>query len=217
MNKFLVYTDVLLPALAFVAGVLYLLIANKKITVLDAALLLFLLLQIVLNTVANYLQNHSINNHRVYILNSLFTQVLFTNYFYNLFTDAKKRLYITLSFQVYAIFLVFNTLFIQPFNTFPSYPYAFGALIIVLLGWQHLILLVSKVSEYNIVSLKEFWASAGMLFYFGSSFFIFISYHYLSITAAGSVGILWKLHNIFLIVGCILFFKAITCKKWIVT
>jgi hypothetical protein len=67
----------------------------------------------------------------------------------------------------------------------------------------------------NILLLKEFWGAAGILFYFGSSFFIFISYEYLSEVSAKNVGILWKLHNVFLTLGCLIFLKAIFSKQWI--
>ncbi len=67
----------------------------------------------------------------------------------------------------------------------------------------------------NSINLKEFWVPAAVLLYFGSGCFIFISYHYLSIVSYESVGALWKLHNVFLAFGCLLFLKAMTCTRWI--
>ncbi|HEU0111714.1 MAG TPA: hypothetical protein VFQ73_12625 [Flavisolibacter sp.] len=181
----------------------------------DLILLSFILLQVILNSLANYLQDNRINNHWVYHLNCIATQTVFSLYFHHLFTsDSKKRLVLYCNI-LFVIFYLANFLFIQPHNTFNSYSYAVSAFVIVsfalisFYGWME------SMPANNIVKLKEFWGSAGVLVYFGSSFFIFISYQYLSLVSPKNVGILWKLHNVFLAMGCFIFLKAIFSKQWI--
>ena len=181
----------------------------------DLILLSFILLQILLNTTANFLQDHRINNHWVYHLNCIATQVVFSLYFYQIFSSPSRKRLILYSAVLFVSFYLVNLFFIQPYHTFNSYSYAMGAFFIVsfaligFYGWM------KELPAYNIVRLKEFWGSAGVLFYFGSSFFIFISYQYLSLVSPKNVGILWKLHNVFLALGCFLFLKAIFSKQWI--
>lgn len=217
MGKLLVYLDIIIPAIVLLAALFYLVVYKTKSIWIDHVLLLFILLQLCLNTLANYLQDLRINNHWVYWVNSVATQLVFTYYFYNLFTDRRKQLMVILYLGLYMAFFVINYLFIQHYSTFNSYTYALGSLFIVLLALTSFFTWIEVIPAYNlnIISTKEFWTSVGILFYFGGSFFIFISYHYLSEVSSKNVGVLWKLHNVFLGIGCFLFLKAISSKKWI--
>ena len=213
-SKFFIYLDVAAPLLTLLAAVTTMFIKTTRPAKVDLVVLFFLTTQVALNGLANALQYNYITNHWVYILNSFITQFIFSAYFYRLF-EAKIKKAVVISFLAYSCFLIFNLAFIQPYNTFNSYSYALGAFIIVLFGLISFLSWTDIIPGVDITNLKEFWASAGILVYFGSSFFIFISYHYLSIVSYYSVGTLWRLHNIFLALGCILFFKAMICNKWI--
>lgn len=217
MGKLLVYLDVIVPGLVLLLALVYLFIRKRGLTWIDYVLLFFILIQLLLNAFANYLQDLRINNHWVYWINSVATQLIFSYYFYRLFSESIKRLLVVSTLLLYALFFVINYLYIQHYSTFNSYTYALGSLFIVLLALISFFTWIEIIPAYNIniLSTKEFWTSAGILFYFGSSFFIFISYHYLSEVSSKNVGVLWKLHNVFLGLGCFLFFKAITAKKWI--
>ena len=120
-----------------------------------------------------------------------------------------------ISFIGFIFFSIINLLFIQPLSSFNSYSYALGGLIIViycLLGFHDII---DKLPSNNLFELKEFWMGAGTLVYFGSCFFIFISYHYLSVVSEKNVGTLWMLHNLFLTAGCLLYSITFIKRKWI--
>ena len=214
-NVFLVYLDIIAPLLVFILVLFAILRRGMRLIDFDLILLSFILLQIVLNGTANFLQDHRINNHWVYHLNCIATQAVFSIYFYQLFSSLARKRLILYSAIIFVSFYLVNLFFIQPYHTFNSYSYAMGAIFIVsfaligFYGWM------KELPAYNIVHLKEFWGSAGVLFYFGSSFFIFISYQYLSLVSPKNVGILWQLHNVFLALGCFLFLKAIFSKQWI--
>ena len=210
-----VYLDITAPSITLSAAFLIFLFRRVKPNFIDFTLISFLLLQVVLNKWADHLQDSEINNHWLYHLNCVLIQVLFTGYFLKIFKEKKIKKMIAITFSCFIIFAVLNAAFIQPYNTFNSYSYALGSLLIVsycLLSFHYLI---DKLPSSNLLSLKEFWAGAGILIYFGSCFFIFISYHYLSIVSQKNVGILWMAHNIFLALGCVFFLITFTRQKWI--
>lgn len=207
--------DIAIPLLVLALALLHFQKRGMHPISIDFILLLFFASQVVLNTVANVLQNQTINNHWVYHTNSFCSQLIFTYLFYALFRHESKRAIILGGLLLYAVFFTFNILFLQPITVFNSYSYALGALIIVVYGLLAFSWWIQVVPALNLLSLKEFWAFAGVMFYFGSSFFILITYQYLSIVSPEDVGVLWKMHNIFLTIGCLLFLKAIMCKKWI--
>jgi hypothetical protein len=213
LGTLFIYLDTIVPLCIFVIAVLFLYVKKIFPNFTDRVILTFLLLQVCLNALSTHLQNNQVNNHWVYHLNCLLTQFLFAwRYYRALDLPIRKRLVIG-GTMVFLVFYVLNLLFFQPYNTFNS-SYALSALIIVWYAYMGLQMLINNLPAENILHLKIFWFAAGILLYFGSSFFIFISYHYLSIVSAKNVGILWKIHNVFLAVGCILFLKAITSKEW---
>lgn len=181
----------------------------------DRMLVLFLGTQGLLNGLAWYIGVVMKNNIWIYHLNCLLTQLIFTNYFYQLFSEPKRRRFVVLTTVLFVLFFVCNVLYIQPLTTFNSYTWALGAFFIVAYGFMCFYKWMQALPATNILALKEFWGAAGVLFYFGSSFFIFVSYEYLTRVMPSNVGTLWWLHNIFLAISCLIFAKAILAKEWI--
>lgn len=214
-NYILIYLDIAVPLASLIAVLVMYSLKKATLVTTDYVLLIFFMLQVVLNSMSNFLQDHRINNHWLYHTNALVTQLLFTSYFYLLFPTQRLKLFTVSGFIAFVIFFVVNILLLQPLDTFPSYSYALGSLLLVVYGLLTFQNWFEEVPATNILSLKEFWAISGILLYFGSGFFIFITYHYLSIVSSKDVGILWKFHNIFLALGCLVFLRAFTCKKWI--
>jgi hypothetical protein len=75
--------------------------------------------------------------------------------------------------------------------------------------------MMGYTSGDDIFDLKLFWGLAGILIYFGSALLIFLSYNYLSVVSYFNVGVLWRLHNVFLAIGSFLFFKSMQSRVWI--
>jgi hypothetical protein len=215
VNLFFIYLDITAPLAVFLMVLFAVLYRGMQLMIFDRILVSFLLGQVLLNSLANFLQDHQINNHWVYHLNCITTQVIFSIYFYYLFTDANKKRLVLYGSLFFILFNVVNIMLIQPYYTFNSYSYAMGAFLFVAFALMSFYSWIESLPATNILLLKEFWGAAGILFYFGSSFFIFISYEYLSVVSAKNVGILWKLHNVFLTLGCFIFLKAIFSKQWI--
>ncbi|WP_072835136.1 hypothetical protein [Flavisolibacter ginsengisoli] len=215
VNLFFIYLDITAPLVVFLVVLFAVLYRGLHLRPFDRILISFLLAQILLNSLANFLQYHKTNNHWVYHLNCITTQVIFSVYFFFLFTDVARKKILLYGSLIFILFYVLNIVFIQPYYTFNSYSYAMGAFLFVAFALMSFYGWMEGLPATNILQLKEFWGAAGILFYFGSSFFIFISYEYLSEVSAKNVGILWKLHNVFLTLGCFIFLKAIFSKQWI--
>jgi hypothetical protein len=207
--------DTFVPLLVLAAAALYFFKKGVRPVLIDKTILLFCLSQVLLNTFSEYLYSRHISNLWVYSVNILVFVFVFTSYFYIQLAGRFIKRYVIGGLVIFSLFFCFNIVYIQPLNTFNSYSYALGALLIVVYSLTGLRQLLNYSHEYDILRLKNFWFAAGILLYFGSSFFIFISYHYLSETSANDVGVLWKIHNLFLAVGCFVFLKAIMCKEWI--
>lgn len=210
LREFLFKLDVIAPFIALLFAIIWL-VQKKKITS-NSILIAIILVQVVLNTTEAYLQFMKINNLRIYHLNCILTHVIFTYYFLN----ALKQKWIV--YTGVTVFLVANLLLgltITSYEAFPSYPFAISSFILVVYALVLLNKVIELIPTFHILSLKEFWLVAGVLTYFGSSFLIFISYHYFSDVSPKNVSILWQVHNIFLALSCIIFIKAITSRQWL--
>lgn len=188
-------------------------IIRKKVSFFsDYILLVFFIVQLILNLLCAFLQELNINNQPYYHVNCIITQMLFSYYFIKTLQNRKIVFGGSILFLTGYFIL---TLYVQPFSLFPSYAYGLGCGVIAAYALLLLTNIINNLSATNILETKEFWIMAGILTYFGSSFFIFISYEYISGLLKGKASILWQFHNIFLSFGCLLFLKAIKSKKWI--
>ncbi len=212
VNNFLFYLDIMAPLIVLLLAVFFFKVKQRTIVYPDYLLLYFFLCQAFLNTMASVLQSKQLTNHWLYHINSFITVIIFTTYF---LTSLKNKNAIISGFFLFVAFWLVNIIWLQPYDTFNSYSYSLGAFLIVLFSLLSFRELIVQMPVQEILSLKDFWMLAGLLTYFGSCFFIFISYNYLSGVAPKNVGVLWKIHNIFLAVACVLFFKAIACNQWI--
>lgn len=209
LHPILFYLDIIAPLLVLSLAVLFFYFSKQKIIYGDYIILLFLLWQAILNTAAPILQSRQINNHFLYHFNCLVTATIFTAYFY---FSLKNKKFVLGGFLFFFIFWLINILFIQPYQEFNSYSYALAALLIVDFSLLNFYQLITHLPASNILRLKDFWILTGLLTYFGSSFFIFITYNYLSEIDPQNVGILWRTHNVFFFASSFIFLKALTCK-----
>lgn len=181
----------------------------------DWLLIAFLASQLLFSCLALYLEWLINFNIWVFHVNCLVTQAIFTLYFLDLFRHSRARRMIQITGCIFLVFFLLSEFFLQPYYTFNSYSYALGASFLVLYGLIAFYRWMQVLPATNILALKEFWGAAGVLFYFGSTFFIFISYEYLIRVTPKTVGTLWLLQNFFLGLCCIIFTKAILTKEWI--
>lgn len=215
LYSILKYFDLIAPAFSLLIVSVSIFTGRVQLAKPDCTLLLFMSLQLLLNAVATYLQFNLINNHWVYLLIGSTSHLVFAFYYWYFPGFKQVRRIIIIGLFVYLVFGFFSLRWIYGFDQFNSYLIALGSFCIVVycLASIHYWFQMSLISP--ILSLKDFWISAGVLFYFGSSFLIFLSYHYLSVNVPGQIGIVWRIHNVFLAIACFLFNKAIFKKEWI--
>jgi|GEM_PF-2372006 len=212
-KEFLFKLDIIGP-LSVLLFTLILALNKRRISSFSNRILIaFVLAQLILNAIAAYLQSERINNLGVYHLNCLISLVIFSWYFMKVIRQKKI---VSLGLIIFFILDFILLLTGHPFKMFPSYQYALSSFILVLYGLLLLNTIIEQIPTFSILSLKEFWITTGVLTYFGSSFLVFISYHYFSEVLPRNVYILWQVHNVFLALGCLFFLKAITSKQWIV-
>jgi hypothetical protein len=212
-TRILIYLDFAAPLIMLVVALFILNTKRIKPNRQSLVLLYFLFVQALLNGGADFLMDYRINNHWVYHFNCIISHLLFSIFFLSL--PGNKVLIIKYGFILFSFFWILNIGLIQGSLVFNSYSYALSGLVMVIYSMNSLKLMLDNPRSRNLLIISDFSTIAGVLIYFGCSFFIFISYSYLSEVSSRNVGVLWRMHNVFLTFGCILFLKAILQNKWI--
>lgn len=215
LYSILKYLDLFAPTLSLFVIIVSVFSGRVQLAKADCILLIFIILQVLLNAIATYLQFVLTNNHWVYILIGLTSHMVFGYYFWHFPGFKQVRRLVIIGLMLYFIFGFISWRWIYGFNQFNSYLIALGSFCIVVYCLASIHYWFQMALTSPILDLKDFWISAGVLFYFGSSFLIFLSYHYLSVNVPGQIGIVWRIHNVFLAIACFLFNKAIFKKEWI--
>lgn len=211
MKEVLYKLDIIAPAVSLNVAVFIIAIRKGTRSFPDFILLTFIAAELLLNNISASLLAQKNYNNGIYLLNCITYHLVFTFYFLKVLS--KKRI-VYIGFTLFCLVTLYTALVTWTPVSFPSYPYAVSSFIIIIYSLYFLNQLINTLPAFDILSLKEFWVITGTLTYFGSTFFIFISYSYLSVSNK-HVSVLWQLHNIFLCIGCFIFLKAIKCKKWI--
>jgi len=218
LNEFLYKLDIIAPLISILYIAALSITRKVKLIFSDKVLLSFIVLQLILNFISGYLHFNLINNLWAYHLNYFISHLIFTIYFgYSL----PKKWIVYVGFCISLIISILTFFTIQPYDQFPSYASSFSYFILVVYALLLLNTIIDSIPTFHILSLKDFWLITGALTYFGSTFFIYISYNYLSeiLKTDPNVGkdihVLWQVQNVFLSVSCIIFLKAITSRQWI--
>lgn len=215
MVFFIVNLDLIGPLFSLIIAALFFYVKKTRPSFTDKIILSFWILQVILITIGLYLLENRINNHWIYHLNSFCSQLLFARYYYCILDTPRQKKLVLMGLLLFVVFYLIEIFFIHSLYTFNSYSYALNALLIVGYAYMSLRMLINNLPTENVLHLKIFWFAAAIFLYFGASFFIFISYHYLSQVLARHVGILWRMHNLFLGISCVIFLKTIASKTWI--
>ncbi len=207
------FLDALSPALALL--MLLILIATKHDNVGrdDVSIILFLIVQLILNLWADILYLQKTNNLFLYHTNCFFSYCILAHFYFRIAPkkSAFRKIIIFFSILFLIGFLV-NLLYFQPYTEFNSNSYAISAVMITIFSLGFFRVFLIDFSEYNVYEIKEIWYSSGILLYFASSFFVFISYNYLSLFNEFVIPYIWRMHNVFLFFMCILIVKGFLCK-----
>lgn len=178
----------------------------------DILIISFLIFQFFCNLLANILQIERINNQFLYHINCLISYILIERYFHYLLKTSLLRRMIFIFSILFVVLFFLNIVFLQTVKEFNSNSYSICACLISFFSVVFFKQCLVYFSEYNIFQIREVWYSSGILVYFASSFFVFISYSYFSYFNVKSIPFLWKMHNFFLFVMCILISKGFLCR-----
>ncbi|MGV3585936.1 MAG: hypothetical protein ACO1OF_02945 [Adhaeribacter sp.] len=206
------YLDVVPPFLLIVFA-----LANPQISVRRDYIFWYLVVQTLLNTISMIIyQVFDGSNLVIYNTNCVITFLLLSGYFASIlqFKDTKK---VIIGVAVlFLVVLIFNALkFEHIVDQFNSNMYGLAAFIVVVYCFLYYLQNLLNPTK-DIVKTVDFWYVTGLLTYYASSFFIFITFNYLMQSNSQyntGIKILWPIHNILFLVMCGYLFKGMLCKR----
>ncbi|MCY7352100.1 MAG: hypothetical protein LH606_15795 [Cytophagaceae bacterium] len=174
----------------------------------------YLLVQVVLNGVANFLNELDWHNLYIYHLNILFSFALITLYFWHLFSNQLLRQFLVVGSIGFAAFYVFNITFLEkPDSAFSSNSLGLGSLFIVLYCLLYFTRLLLKPATENMFRTRTFWIAQALFMYYVSNFFLFISYRRLTELRPQDIRFVWQIHNFIFLMMCAYLLIGFLCKS----
>ncbi|KAA5538566.1 hypothetical protein [Adhaeribacter rhizoryzae] len=206
------YLDVVPPFLLILFA-----LANPQISVRRDYIFWYLVVQTLLNTISMIIyQVFDGSNLIIYNTNCVIVFLILSGYFANLlqFKDTKK---VIIGVAVlFLVVLIFNALkFEHIVDQFNSNMYGLAAFIVVVYCFLYYLQNLLNPTK-DIVKTVDFWYVTGLLTYYASSFFIFITFNYLMQSNSQyntGIKILWPIHNVLFLVMCGYLFKGMLCKR----
>lgn len=183
---------------------------NRELTVI----FIFCVVQLICNSVAYYMAHFKITNYWVYKINTVASFFFILYLFVKFLIPLNKK-------TILSIILVFLTFSLIAFlkgdgaSSYNSISSAMASLIIVALSLYFFYSkLIHSSPEVSIPSTTVFWCVIGIFTYYAGAFFIFISYKYLIAADVGSIFILWRFHNLLLLICCAYISYGVLCKNY---
>jgi hypothetical protein len=174
----------------------------------------FVLMQFLTNTLATVLELAEIRNYLVYVVNIVLSFLILTLLFYHQENPLIKKVIpvFTLAFIIAGVVSLAQGDGINTFNSVLSAVASFAIICYCLIYfyWK----LVRDIKLSGLTNSAFFWVIIGVFTYYTGSFFIFISYKYLIVPEANTIGILWRFHNLLLSIFCFYTIYALTCKNY---
>lgn len=177
-------------------------------------IVLYIMLQVVLNSQAKYLHYQNINNLVFYRINCITSLIIVSIYFLIKFhaSCSKPAFNIILGIDMLAVITTFFLFFYEDPKEFNSRSYSFTALTICAQVIFYYYLKLRNPAIEKITSSRSFWFITGLFAYYSGAFGIFSVYR--SFLNKPKISVLWSMHNIFLALMCILFSIGFTWKKY---
>ncbi|MFV0604952.1 MAG: hypothetical protein ACK5NK_03830 [Niabella sp.] len=209
MSNILFYIDIIGPAVVL----LTFLVAGKKLSGELKLVFWFCLTQVVCNAFATYLASMAISNYFIYKINTVASLIILLILFGKYLLHFTKRQYIITIAVV--VLIIFPTFFGEGIKSYNSYSASLSSLIIVLLCVIFFYTKLVRSSPQESMPAKAiFWCVVGFFVYYAGTFFIFMSYKFLIETDIKSIGILWKFHNLLLLIACLSISYGVLCKDY---
>lgn len=143
------------------------------------------------------------NNNWLYNIHYFLSAVVFGYYFKSIISGYKRKLVIKISCLITLVVLVATIYFSHP--DFNSAGNAFFFLFVTFCTFVYYNQTFSSITEENILRDFDFWLVSGYLIYFLGSFFIIVTYKYLTDNFSEEqtviLGDLWSIQNILLLIS----------------
>ncbi len=135
-------------------------------------------------------------------------QFFLLSYIYSIFLKDKKLVYVTLI--LFTGFVIFSTLFIQPFNEYQSWLRVVGGIALILYSLVCYIQELKDPSENERLNSLTLWVNMAILFYFSMNLYLFCTVDFILKNEGVDVAMLsWSFHNLCNITKNVLFAAGI--------
>jgi hypothetical protein len=203
------YLDTIAPLLPII---IFFLSKNKVLG--GRLLLLFLVVQFLLNGIANIMAANEKNNITVYKINCFFSLIILSAYFLKLL-KGKKRFWKFLFFSVILTLIQVFIILKEGNLAFDSTSFSYTSLIIFLYSLLYFANSIYEANQKQIIKTSAFWIVTGLFTYYASNFFIFILFAYYSSHNEPTIlGLLWRIHNCIFFLMTLYMSKGLLCKDY---
>jgi hypothetical protein len=173
----------------------------------------FLLLQTVLNTTANILQHfYDLPNLYLYHTNCILSFLILSGYFMELLSFRFARPVLLLVIGLFLVFVVIDIIFWEGLDSFNSNSYSVASFIIIAYCLLYYYQKLTNPATMSIFKSRDFYYVTGLLTYFTSCFFIFVSYRKLTQENVANLGLVWRIHNVVFLIMCLYILIGFLCK-----
>lgn len=208
ISEFFVYLDTISPLI-----LLFFIFFKKNEDWRRDYILWYILVQAILNSIAIIYDQILIrNNLYIYDLNCILSFILLSLFFHSVFKAEHVRDITKLILAFFIVFFLANLYWGDGLNTFNSITYGVASFILVVYCFFYYLKKLKNPVTSNIAKSRIFWYVTGIFTYYSGSFFIFITYSYLTLQKIEKVGLLWRLHNFIFLLMCIYLFIGLLCK-----
>jgi hypothetical protein len=156
---------------------------------------------------ANLVGIRGVSNIDIYNLLNLITVIFFGLYFCSIISSVKKRIAMGAMCLLIAIYFIKMNLFPSPESIFDSTGQVLLSAVILIMVFFFMAQLLQNVNEESLSMNFDFWFSSAQLTYYLATFFIFLTFRYLTKKVIDGDYLdqdrelltkLWAVHNVIL-------------------
>ncbi len=207
-QSILKYLDSISPSL-----LLIFILTDKKVMWRRDYLFWFIVTQVLLNGAANILEQLKIENLYIYHINCVVSFTVLSGYFRSLLKFKNINWITGIIYFLFFIFFVIDIITLENFNSFNSFSYGIVSFILVTYSFLYFLEQILRPTTTAITRSKDFWFVTAIFTYYASSFFIFISYSWLTREYTTHIfAVIWRIHNVIILIMCIYLYIGFKCK-----
>jgi hypothetical protein len=172
----------------------------------------FLLIAVLAELTGAWLKSQHRNNTFFYNLFSVFEFVFYLFLFGKLITNGPLKKITQFIILIFPVLCMANIFLVQGVNTFHTYTFTLGSVIIDTLGICYLFQIVNETHKGNLLREPAFWIIIGLMFYHTTAMSFFGILNYVSTLPKSVTESLIRLMHFVNAVLYILFIIALVCK-----